>query len=146
MQPEPFNIHVDDDVLADMHRRLETVRWADDFGNEDWRYGIERGWLQSMAEYWANGFDWRAQEAAMNRYPHFRVEIDGIPIHFMHVRSGTQPSIPLILTHGWPWSFWDWNRVIDPLTSGSAPGPAFDLVIPSLNELDLTALEQLFVS
>jgi pimeloyl-ACP methyl ester carboxylesterase len=123
-------------MLDDMRSRIRATRWADDFGNSDWRYGVERGWLQSICAYWADGFDWRAQEAAMNRFPHFRVEIDGIPIHFMHIRGKGPNPMPLIMTHGWPWTFWDWQGVIGPLTDparfGGDPSLSFDLVIPSL--------------
>ena len=107
MRAEPFTIAIPQPDLDDLRRRLAATRWADDFGNADWRYGVERDWLAEMVAYWRDRFDWRAQEAAMNQYPHFRVEIQGIPIHFLHVPGqGPQPK-PLLLTHGWPWTFWD---------------------------------------
>lgn len=93
---------------------------------------MEQGWLQDMIAYWADGFDWRAQEAEMNSLPQFRVTIDGVPIHFVHLRSGRPDAIPLILTHGWPWTFWDWRDVIRPLVAGDGEGPVFDVVVPSL--------------
>jgi pimeloyl-ACP methyl ester carboxylesterase len=76
-------------------------------------------------------FDWRAQEAKMNAWPHYRVTIDGVPIHFIHVRSKRPSAIPLVLTHGWPWTFWDWQGVIERLAADDT-GPAFDLIVPSL--------------
>jgi len=136
MRAEPFTIAIPQPDLDDLRRRLAATRWADDFGNADWRYGVERDWLAEMVAYWRDRFDWRAQEAAMNQYPHFRVEIQGIPIHFLHVPGqGPQPK-PLLLTHGWPWTFWDFKDLIGPLTNPAAYGgsadDAFDLVIPSL--------------
>ena len=136
MNPKPFVVNIPQVDLNDMVRRLDTVRWADDFGNADWTYGVERGWLQDMVAYWRSGFDWRAQEAQMNQYPHFRIDIDGIPIHFLHVRGKGATRKPLILTHGWPWTFWDFKELIGPLTDPVAHGgrseDAFDLVVPSL--------------
>ncbi len=131
MTPEQFRIAIPDERLADMRRRLKTVSWPGDFGNADWHYGVEECWLKEMVDYWANDYDWRVEEARMNRWPHFRVSIDGVPIHFIHVKSGRPDAIPLIMTHGWPWTFWDWNGMLEELT-GSDEGPAFDLVVPSL--------------
>ena len=123
----PFEIAIADADLADLRRRLESVRWADDFGNDDWLYGVERGWLESLVEYWRDGYDWRATEAAMNALPNFRTVIDGIAVHFVHVRSGVPNARALILTHGWPWTFWDMRRLIEPLTAAG-----YDVVVPSL--------------
>ena len=134
--PSPFRIDVPQEDLDDLHRRLRSVRWADDFGNADWTYGVERGWLEDMIAYWRGRYDWRAHEAQMNRYAHYRVTIDGIPIHFLHVRGKSAHARPLILSHGWPWTFWDFQALIEPLTNPAAHGgndaDAFDLIIPSL--------------
>jgi pimeloyl-ACP methyl ester carboxylesterase len=127
VRPEPFTVAVPAADLDDLRRRLEGTRWADDFGNEDWRYGVERTWLEEMVAYWAGEFDWRAQEEAMNSFPQFRVEIDGVPVHFVHVRAEGERAIPLVLTHGWPWTFWDYKDVIRPLAAAG-----FDVVVPSL--------------
>jgi pimeloyl-ACP methyl ester carboxylesterase len=127
MRPEPFTVAVPDADLDDLRRRLESTRWADDFGNDDWRYGVERTWLEDMVGYWAGEFDWRAQEAAINSFPQFRVEIDGVPVHFVHVRGEGADPIPLMLIHGWPWTFWDYKDVIRPLAAAG-----FDVVVPSL--------------
>jgi pimeloyl-ACP methyl ester carboxylesterase len=133
---EPFEIAIPQADLDDLLARLRATRWAEDFGNEAWDYGVERGWLQDMAEYWAQEFDWRAQERDMNRHAHFRTEIDGVPIHFLHARGKGPDPIPLVLTHGWPWTFWDWRDVIGPLTDpaahGGDPAVSFDVVVPSL--------------
>lgn len=135
-QPEPFRVQVRQADLDDLHRRIDATRWPIDFGNEDWSYGVEKGWLCELVDYWRNDFDWRAQEAAINRFPQYRVEIEGVPIHFVHVKASKQPAKALILTHGWPWTFWDWKDVIGPLTDpgsyGDDSADAFDVVVPSL--------------
>ncbi|WP_170304698.1 epoxide hydrolase family protein [Croceicoccus estronivorus] len=136
MKPEAFQIAIPQSDLDDLQRRLENVRWPADPGNENWRFGVDGDWMKGMVEYWRDGFDWRAQEAEMNRYPHYRVEIDGNPIHFLHIPAKTGKGMPLILTHGWPWTFWDYRDVIgrltDPAAYGGDPADAFELVIPSL--------------
>jgi pimeloyl-ACP methyl ester carboxylesterase len=132
---EPAPIHVPDEVLADLRRRLELTRWPDDAGNQDWYYGVDRAYLQELIDYWRTGYDWRKAEAAINAYEHYRVEVEGVPMHLMR-RPGVGPSpIPLILTHGWPWTFWHWSRVVDPLADpgahGGDPAEAFDVLAPS---------------
>ena len=132
---EPAPIHVPDEVLADLRRRLELTRWPDDAGNQDWYYGVDRAYLQELVDYWRTGYDWRKAEAAINAYEHYRVEVEGVPVHLMR-RPGVGPSpIPLILTHGWPWTFWHWSRVVDPLADpgahGGDPAEAFDVLAPS---------------
>lgn len=125
-----------EESLRDLRRRLAATAWPADFGNRDWRYGVERGWLERMIDYWCDGFDWRAQEAAINRLAQYRVMIDGIPIHFVHVRGRGPDPQPLVLTHGWPWTFWDYKDVIGPLSDpgayGADPAHSFDVVVPSL--------------
>ena len=136
MRATPFRVDVPASQLDDLRRRLRTTRWADDFGNETWKYGVERRWLEEMVRYWAEEFDWRAQEAAINAFSQFRIEVDGVPVHFVHVRGNGPSPTPLILTHGWPWTFWDWKDVIaplaDPAAYGGDPADAFDVVVPSL--------------
>lgn len=132
MVPEPFIIDIPEHRLQAMKQRLRETSWPGDFGNDDWRHGVEEQWLRGMVDYWANDFDWRAQEAEMNKLPHFRVMIDDVPIHFIHLRSGKPGAIPLLLSHGWPWTFWDWRELMAPLVNGANGGPVFDLVIPSL--------------
>jgi pimeloyl-ACP methyl ester carboxylesterase len=134
--PTPFHVAIPDAELDDLKRRLRGTRWADDFGNDDWSYGVEGGWLREMVAYWSEEFDWRAQERAINRFPQYRVDIDGVPVHFLHVRGVGPDPTPLVLTHGWPWTFWDYHAVIEPLTDparfGGDPEDAFDVVVPSL--------------
>ncbi|MTD17089.1 alpha/beta fold hydrolase [Nakamurella sp. YIM 132087] len=132
----PYRIDVPQPEIEELRRRLRATRWADDFGNENWAYGTEKSWLQGMVEYWSEEYDWRLHEAAMNSHPNFLAEIDGVPVHFLHVPGKGPSPRPLILSHGWPWTFWDWEKVIGPLTDpaahGGDPADAFDVVIPSL--------------
>ena len=133
LQPTP--IHVPDQVLADLRQRLELTRWPEDAGNEDWYYGVDRGYLQELADYWRSAYDWRKAEAAINAYEHYRVRVEGVPVHFMR-KPGVGPDpTPLICTHGWPWTFWHWSKVIDPLADpgayGGDPAEAFDVIVPS---------------
>ncbi|MFC7304162.1 epoxide hydrolase family protein [Streptomyces monticola] len=134
--PQPSPIHVPDSVLDDLNTRLQQVRWPDDVGNDDWSYGVGRGYLQELLAYWRDGYDWRRAEAAINAYEHYRVRVDGVPVHFLR-KAGTGPApTPLILTHGWPWTFWHWARVIDaladPAAHGGDPADAFDVIVPCL--------------
>ncbi|MEV0379056.1 epoxide hydrolase [Nonomuraea sp. NPDC050643] len=133
LEPEP--IHVPDDVLDDLRQRLELTRWPQDVGNEDWRYGVNGAYLRELVDYWRTGYDWRKAEAAINAYEHYRVEVEGVPVHFMRKPGvGPRPT-PLILTHGWPWTFWHWSKVVDPLADpaayGGDPAEAFDVIVPS---------------
>jgi len=133
---EPTPIHVPDAVLDDLRARLELTRWPDDVGNDDWSYGVGRAYLQELAEYWLHQYDWRKAEAAINAYEHYQVYVDGVPVHFMR-KPGVGPApTPLILSHGWPWTFWHWSKVIDqladPAAFGGDPADAFDVIVPSL--------------
>jgi len=136
MQPERFTISIRHDQLEDLRERLERFRAAPDFGNDDWRYGMEGRYLRTLVDSWLDAYDWREAEAEMNRFEHWRVSIDGVPIHYMR-RAGTGPRpMPLIVTHGWPWTFWDHRYVIEPLADpaafGGDPADAFDVIVPSL--------------
>ena len=133
--PTPAPIHVPDEVLADLRRRLELTRWPEDAGNEDRYFGVNRDWLQELVDHWRSAYDWRRAEAAINVYEHYRVEVKGVPVHFMR-RPGVGPDpTPLILTHGWPWTFWHWSKVVDPLADpaahGGDPAEAFEVIVPS---------------
>lgn len=133
---EPFRIAIPDAVITDLCERIDRTRWPHDLDNGDWGYGTNLDYLRSLTAYWRDGFDWRAQEAQMNRLDHFRTTIDGVPIHFVHQRGRGPAPMPLIMSHGWPWTFWDLRKVIGPLSDpaahGGDPADAFDLVIPSL--------------
>jgi pimeloyl-ACP methyl ester carboxylesterase len=122
--------------LDGLQRRLRETRWAEDFDNDDWRYGMPEHYLRPLVDYWIEEYDWRAQEAKMNAFDHFRTVIDDVPIHFIHARGRGRRVIPLICTHGWPWTFWDFAAMIGPLSDPAAHGLsddiAFDVVVPSL--------------
>ncbi|GAB3911724.1 epoxide hydrolase family protein [Kibdelosporangium lantanae] len=121
-------IHVPDDVLTDLRQRLAMTRWPDDKGNDDSYYGVNLAYLRELVEYWRDTYDWRAAEARINTYEHHQVDVDGIPVHYMY-RAGSGPNpIPLILTHGWPWTFWHFAKVVDALADGD---PSFDVIVPS---------------
>jgi pimeloyl-ACP methyl ester carboxylesterase len=131
-----FEIHVPDEVLADLRHRLDHTRWPIDIDNADWRYGANRAYLEELVEYWRTGYDWRAVEARLNGYANYRADIDGQTVHFIHERGRGPNPIPIILTHGWPWSYWDYEQTIRPLTDpaafGGDPSDSFDVVVPSL--------------
>ena len=128
----PFRIDIPQAELDDLHRRLASARFAEPVpGDEpDWSRGIPVSQVQELAEYWRDGFDWRAQEAALNAFPQFTAVIDGQTIHFLHVRSDRTDAMPLLLTHGYPSSIAEFLDVLGPLTE---PGPdAFHVVVPSV--------------
>ena len=132
----PFRIAVADAVLADLRARLHNTRWPEAELVDDWRQGVPRAWLQEVCRYWADGYDWRAREARLNRFAQFTTEIDGLALHFIHVRSPHAHAMPLVLTHGWPGSVVEFHKVIGPLTDPTAHGgkaaDAFHVVCPSL--------------
>jgi pimeloyl-ACP methyl ester carboxylesterase len=136
MPSEPFEIRLPDAVLADLQRRLEHVRLPRDFANDDWSYGTNGAYMEQLVAYWRDGYDWRARERAMNTLHHRRVEIDGVPIHFVHERGRGPDPVPIVLSHGWPWTFWDYRKIIGPLTDPASHGgdaaDSFDVIVPSL--------------
>jgi pimeloyl-ACP methyl ester carboxylesterase len=133
---EPFTIDVGDDVLADLRERLRRARFPEQMPGVGWDYGTEREYLRSFVAFWAEGYDWRAREARMNELDHFRTEIDGTGVHFVHVRSPVEGALPLLLTHGWPGSFVEFLDAVgplaDPAAHGGDPADAFHVVVPSL--------------
>ncbi|MBP2471940.1 pimeloyl-ACP methyl ester carboxylesterase [Crossiella equi] len=128
----PFRINVPDAELAELTDRLRRTRWPDAEPVEDWSQGVPLGYLRELCEYWATGYDWRATERRLNAIPQFRTEIDGVGIHFLHVRSPHPEALPLVLTHGWPGSVLEFEKAIRPLTEPADPADAFHVVIPSL--------------
>ena len=136
MQLESFRVDIKQHVLDDLQHRLERTRWADDFANEQWDYGTNGAYLHELVDYWRTRYDWRQHEARINHWPHFRTSIDGVPIHFMHIRGKGPSPMPLMLNHGWPWTFWDFQKLLAPLSDpgghGGDPADAFDLIVPSL--------------
>ena len=132
---EPFTIRVDEEVLSDLRKRIRRTRWPAEAPVAPWEQGADLTYLRELLAYWADEFDWRAQEQQLNELEHFRTEIDGVNIHFLHQPAAHGSGIPLILTHGWPSSFLEFLQVVPLLTDPAAhgiAGPAFDLVIPSL--------------
>src|SRR6185503_16383430 len=132
----PFTVHVPEADLDDLVSRLEGTRWAQPDPNGDWSRGVPLDYLKQLAGYWATGFDWRAQEATLNRLPQFTTTIDGQTIHFVHLRSSQPNAMPLLLCHGWPGSFVEYQKIVpplaEPLAHGAAAADAFDVIIPSL--------------
>src|SRR5947207_10799147 len=136
MEIRPFRVAISQESLDDLRNRLDHTRWTSDIPGEGPDYGVDLAWVQRLAGYWRDGYDWRAAEARLNAYPQFITGIDGQDIHFLHVRSPEPDALPLILTHGWPGSVVEFLNVISPLTDPRAhdgnPADAFHLVIPSL--------------
>src|SRR5580692_1505 len=129
----PFKVHVSDQVLIDLRRRLAETKWPDQIPGTTWEYGADIKKVRELAEYWHNGYDWRAQEAKINHFDQFTTEIDGQQIYFIHQRSPRPDAIPLLLIHGWPGSILEFLALIEPLINPTdSHSPAFDVVIPSL--------------
>jgi len=122
----PFRIAVPDDELSDLRQRLARTRWPEAECVDDWSQGIPLDYTRELAGYWADRYDWRAREAALNRFDQFVTEIDGLDIHFIHQRSSDPDALPLVITHGWPGSVVEFGKVIEPLTE------QFHVVCPSL--------------
>jgi pimeloyl-ACP methyl ester carboxylesterase len=136
MNTQRFKIHVSERVLTDARRRLANTRWPDEIKGAGWDYGTNLGYLKTLTDYWQCQFDWRAQEASLNALAHFRAEVDGLGLHFIHERGSGPNPMPLLLLHGWPESFYHFHKVIpmltDPARSGGDPADSFDVVVPSL--------------
>ena len=132
----PYRISVGDDVLDDLKSRLRRTRWPEAELVDDWSQGAPLKWIKDVCRYWAEDYDWRDREARLNRFAQFTTEIDGLDIHFLHVRSPHPDAMPLIITHGWPGSVVEFHKVIEPLTDPSAHGgnaiDAFHVICPSL--------------
>jgi pimeloyl-ACP methyl ester carboxylesterase len=132
----PFHIEVPEEKLADLRRRISETRWPSNELVEDRSQGVQLATLQALARYWATDYDWRRAEAKLNALPQFTTEIDGVDIHFVHVKSRHEDALPLIMTHGWPGSVIELLEVAGPLTDPTSHGgraeDAFDLVLPSI--------------
>ena len=130
---KPFKAHIPDSVLADLQRRVAETKWPDQLPATTWEYGADISKVRELANYWQKGYDWRAQEARINRFDQFTTEIDGQTIHFIHERSPRADATPLMLIHGWPGSILEFLALIEPLTHPKDSNtPAFDVVVPSL--------------
>jgi Epoxide hydrolase N terminus len=132
----PFRVSFSEEQLADLRRRIAATRWPDKEQVTDETQGVRLATMRSLAQYWQTGHDWRKVEARLNALPQFMIEIDGLDIHLIHVRSKHEKALPMIVTHGWPGSVIEQLKIVDPLTNPTAHGAstsdAFDLVIPSL--------------
>jgi microsomal epoxide hydrolase len=133
---QPLEIHVADEVLDDLRERLARTRWIDDEGDGGWERGLSIDYMRELVDHWRQGYDWRAEEASMNRFSHFLAYLDGGKVHFIHERGHGPDPLPIILTHGFPDSFLRFAKVIpmlaDPASHGGDPADAFDVVVPSL--------------
>ena len=136
MSTEPFSINIPQTVLDDLHTRLERTRWPDEINGSEWDFGSSLSYMQDIVAYWRDHFDWRRQEEQLNRFAQFRTEIDGFGIHFIHERGKGPNPLPLIITHGWPGSFYEMHKILplltDPAQHGGDPADAFDVIVPSL--------------
>ena len=136
MEVQPFHIHVSDAVIADLKQRLADTRWPDEIPGSGWDYGSNLAYMKELIEYWRVGFDWRAQEKLINSFQHFKANVDNLDIHFIHERGNGPDPMPLIITHGWPGSFFEMHKIIpllaDPASHGGDPQDSFDVVAPSL--------------
>ena len=132
----PFQVEIPEEELAELRRRIEATRWPSKELVGDRSQGVQLATLQALARYWTTDYDWRRAEAKLNALPQFTTEIDGVGIHFIHVRSQHENALPLIMTHGWPGSVIELLETVGPLTDPTAHGgaaeDAFHLVLPSL--------------
>jgi microsomal epoxide hydrolase len=136
MEPVPFTLAVPDADIADLRARLSRTRLPDQAPGEPWAYGTDLTYLVGLLDYWREGFDWRAEEAALNAFPQYRVPLDGIDLHYLHVPGVGPAPMPLLLLHGWPGSVFEFldiiPRLTDPARFGGDPRDAFTVVAPSL--------------
>jgi len=136
MDVQPFKIQVPEETLADLKERLAQTRWPDELPGTGWDYGTNMAYLKELVDYWQNSFDWRAQEEAINRFSHFKADVDGLGIHFIHQKGVGPDPMPLVLTHGWPGSFFEMSKITpllaDPASHGGDAGDAFHVVTPSM--------------
>lgn len=137
MTMTPFTIAVDQEVIEAIHRRLMGARWAAAPADDsDWAYGTDATWLRGLVDHWTSAYDWRAAERSLNRWPQFKASVGGLDIHFQHIKGSSTRPRPLLLTHGWPGSFLEFQVCIErlafPARHGGNAEEGFDLVIPSL--------------
>ena len=136
MGTQTFRVHVSQAILDDLQKRLARTRWPDEIVGAGWEYGSNLAYMKELVEYWRTRFDWRAQERAINAFAHYRAEVDGLSIHFIHERGKGPNPLPLILTHGWPSTFYEMLKIIplltDPAMYGGHAAEAFDVIVPLL--------------
>ncbi len=136
MSVQSFTITIAQSILDDLRERLARTRWPDEVEGAGWDYGTNLAYLKTLVDYWQRHFDWRAQEAMLNHFAQFRVEIDGFGVHFIHERGKGSNPLPIVITHGWPDSFYRMHKIIplltDPARHGGDPSDSFDVIAPSL--------------
>ena len=112
IQPMPFKLHISDDLLADLKARLTRVRWPDEAPDNHWKYGTDLPYLKSMLEYWRDGYDWRQHEALLNGFNQYKMKLAGIDVHFIHEEGKGPAPMPLLLSHGWPGSVYEFYKIL----------------------------------
>ena len=116
MTVKPFKVNISQEMLDDLRQRLSNTRWPDEIKGADWNYGTNLGYLKTLVQYWREDFDWRVQEESINRFAHFRTDIEGAGLHFIHERGHGKHPLPIVLTHGFPDSFLRFSKLIPMLT------------------------------
>jgi microsomal epoxide hydrolase len=125
--PEPFKIAVQDDVLKDLRKRLALTRWPDEIPDSGWKFGAHLAYMKELVDYWQHQYDWRTHERILNRLDHYRIQFDDISLHFIHQPGAGSDPMPLLLSHGWPGSIYEFVNILGPLTDpgsfGGDPNP-----------------------
>ena len=136
MEVQPFTIHVPEETLTDLQDRLARTRWPDEISGAEWDYGTNMAYLKELVDYWQKDFDWRAQEKLINTFANYRTQVDGLGIHFIHEKGKGANPLPLVVTHGWPGTFFEMYKILpllsDPGSHGGDPADSFDVVVPSM--------------
>ena len=136
MDIQPFTVDVPEAELDDLQRRLAETRWSGEIPGSNWDYGTNLAYLKELVGYWRTQFDWQAQERLINSFSHFKANVDGHSIHFVHEKGKGPNPMPLVVTHGWPGTFFEMHKITpllaDPGSHGSDPADAFDVVVPSM--------------
>ncbi|MEQ2179457.1 epoxide hydrolase [Goodea atripinnis] len=130
----PFTVQTSDKEIEDLHERIDRTRFTDPLEDSGFQYGFNSSYLKKVVSYWRNTFDWKKQVAMLNKFPHFKTKIEGLDVHFIHVRPphrGDQRLLPLMLVHGWPGSFYEFYKIL-PLLTQNHDGISFEVVIPSI--------------
>ena len=128
MTMNPFNIDIPESVLIDLRKRLENVRWPDAISGSDWDYGSNLNYLKELIDYWITQFDWRAQERKLNGFQQFKSEVEGLNIHFIYERGKGPKPLPIVITHGWPSTFYEMHKIIPLLSDPASYGGDLSLI------------------
>jgi pimeloyl-ACP methyl ester carboxylesterase len=132
----PFSLNVPDSVLIDLNQRLKMTRWPDEIPNNEWKYGADLSYLKSFCEYWANDYDWRAHESVINSFNQYTAKVAGIDLHFIYEEGKGENPTPLLLSHGWPGSVYEFHKILpmltDPESYGGDAADSFTVIAPSL--------------